>query len=152
MHRAVGLTFLSPRFVFCCLCNHSHQALGVRQIRQRKDDHSDHGGQQKRIKQDERDHDPQEAIPKKVLYPGVLAFYRELDLGPNSDQEWDDSRLGNLVFLSARPHVYKDVSEEITYKKFRMLQVSTLARSNPHSMLCSRCDESEKDYNLRESK
>eukprot|EP01031_Cornospumella_fuschlensis_P053288 gene53288-65085_t len=51
------------------------------------------------------------SYPKKAIYPGVMAFYRELDLGINGDEEWDDARIGNLVFLSARPHVYKDVSE-----------------------------------------
>lgn len=48
------------------------------------------------------------SYPKKALYPGVLAFYRELDIGTNSMPE---EIRGNLVFLSARPHVYKDVSE-----------------------------------------
>lgn len=63
------------------------------------------------------------SYPKKSLYPGVLAFYRELDLGATtSDQTWVEGRLGNLVFLSARPHVYKNVSEEIVYEKFRTLQ------------------------------
>jgi hypothetical protein len=65
------------------------------------------------------------AYPKKAIYPGVLAFYRELDLGDSAggDEEWNcNTRDGNLVFLSARPHVYKDVSENVTYKKFRDLQ------------------------------
>jgi hypothetical protein len=35
---------------------------------------------------------------------------------------WDDSRVGNLVFLSARPHVYKDLSESVSFEKFRYLQ------------------------------
>lgn len=33
------------------------------------------------------------------------------------------SQLGNLVFLSARPHVYKDMSESKSYAKFKKLQV-----------------------------
>lgn len=45
--------------------------------------------------------------PKKAVYPGVLAFYRELDLGTQGPEEWQEDRVGNLVFLSARPHVYK---------------------------------------------
>jgi hypothetical protein len=75
------------------------------------------------------------SYPKHTIYPGVLSFYRELDLGcpqqpssstagsdPVSD-EWDSSsQIGNLVFLSARPHVYKDVAEGITYKKIKKLQ------------------------------
>lgn len=36
-----------------------------------------------------------------------MAFYRELDLGTSGDNEWDESKCGNLVLLSARPHVYK---------------------------------------------
>ena len=76
--------------------------------------------------------------PKGVCYPGVLAFYRELDLGlvAHSDEAEEppqtlaaaiDSHVGNfsfggrnqslsrscgLVFLSARPHVYKDYGGE----------------------------------------
>ena len=48
---------------------------------------------------------------RKVVYPGVLSFYRELDLGTAGPEEWPETRIGNLVFLSARPHFYKDVSE-----------------------------------------
>jgi len=73
------------------------------------------------------------SFPKKAIYPGVLAFYRELDLGsqqlqqqPHNNEpvndEWDKSRIGNLVFLSARPHVYKDISENFTYAKLQVLQ------------------------------
>lgn len=61
--------------------------------------------------------------PRRVVYPGVLSFYRELDLGTTGDDSWDaNARVGNLVFLSARPHVYKEVSETHTYAKFRDLQ------------------------------
>ena len=62
------------------------------------------------------------SYPKKAVYPGVLAFYRELDLGVAGDEEWSESLQGNLVFLSARPHVYKDMSEHVTYDKFTLLQ------------------------------
>lgn len=67
--------------------------------------------------------------PRHTLYPGVLRFYLELDLGVNgpdvsscsmlSPQE--DRMMGNLAFLSARPHVYKDVSEKKSYAKFLKL-------------------------------
>lgn len=63
-------------------------------------------------------------FPKKELYPGVLAFYRELDLGVNGKEEWDASLVGNLVFLSARPHVYKDFSEKHTYEKLQAFQAT----------------------------
>lgn len=63
------------------------------------------------------------SFPKKAIYPGVMSFYRELDLGVTSDNDqWDSSRVGNLVFLSARPHVYKDMSENVTYGKLSMLE------------------------------
>ena len=62
-------------------------------------------------------------FPRHALYPGVLAFYRELDLGTTGPDEWGPDRdQGNLVFLSARPHLYKDVSEKHSYAKFRKLQ------------------------------
>jgi len=62
-------------------------------------------------------------LPRHALYPGVLAFYRELDLGTTGPDEWGSGRdQGNLVFLSARPHLYKDVSEKHSYAKFRKLQ------------------------------
>jgi hypothetical protein len=49
------------------------------------------------------------SYPHHVLYPGVTSFYRELDLGASSASgEWEEGRQGNLAFLSARPHVYKD--------------------------------------------
>eukprot|EP00606_Chrysophyceae_sp_TOSAG23-5_P000151 GSChrysophyteH2.ASY1.ANO1.676.1 assembled CDS len=61
--------------------------------------------------------------PRKAIYPGVLSFYRELDLGTTGDDSWDaNTRVGNLVFLSARPHLYKEVSEAHNYAKFRDLQ------------------------------
>ena len=59
--------------------------------------------------------------PRHMLYPGVLAFYRELDLGTSGGDEWTENMVGNLAFLSARPHVYKDMSEKKSYAKFRAL-------------------------------
>lgn len=67
---------------------------------------------------------------KKIVYPGVLGFYRELDLGINGPEEWPENTVGNLVFLSARPHVYKDVSEKINFKKFENL----LSKRGMHTM------------------
>lgn len=61
-------------------------------------------------------------FPKKTVYPGVLAFYRELDLGTNGEEEWKDGSVGNLVFLSARPHLYKDISEKANFAKFEKLR------------------------------
>ena len=61
--------------------------------------------------------------PRKVVYPGVLAFYRELDLGTTGPEDWPEHRVGNLVFLSARPHVYKDMSEKSNFAKFEKLRL-----------------------------
>lgn len=63
------------------------------------------------------------SLPRKAIYPGVLGLYREIDLGDTQADQWERSPneewpssefsflrrdVGNLVFLSARPHVYKD--------------------------------------------
>ena len=61
---------------------------------------------------------------KKVVYPGVLGFYREMDLGTQGPDEWPEGREGNLVFLSARPHVYKDMSEKANFKKFEKMRAT----------------------------
>ncbi|KAL7546997.1 hypothetical protein ACHAWF_010314 [Thalassiosira exigua] len=58
---------------------------------------------------------------KKVVYPGVIGLYRELDLPITGTEESPPT--GNLVFLSARPHLYKDVSERQNFAKFRKLQL-----------------------------
>lgn len=63
---------------------------------------------------------------KKTVYPGVLAFYRELDLGTEGPDEWEDDQVGNLVFLSARPHVYRDMSEKHNFAKFELLRANTV--------------------------
>jgi len=47
-------------------------------------------------------------LPKKTIYPGCFQLFRELDKKPAS----------NLVFLSARPHIYKDLSENASFKMF----------------------------------
>lgn len=72
---------------------------------------------------------------KKVVYPGVLAFYRELDLGTQGPDEWPENRVGNLVFLSARPHVYKDMSEKANFAKFeKMRAVGEDGRKGMHTV------------------
>mmetsp|Transcript_98103 Transcript_98103/g.316365 ORF Transcript_98103/g.316365 Transcript_98103/m.316365 type:complete len:749 (+) Transcript_98103:29-2275(+) len=55
-------------------------------------------------------------FPKGVVYPGCLTLFNALDKGftigvPSC----------NLVFVSARPHVYKSWAEEKSYKLFRSL-------------------------------
>lgn len=72
------------------------------------------------------------SYPKKCIYPGVLAFYRELDLGTTGPDHWEtDKRIGNLVFLSARPHLYKDLLESHSYEKFRRLQDTAGMHTSP---------------------
>ncbi len=74
-------------------------------------------------------------FPKKMVYPGVLAFYRELDLGTRGPEEWPENRVGNLVFLSARPHVYKDLSEQSSFRKFEKLRMlSADGRKGMHTV------------------
>ena len=70
----------------------------------------------------------------KVLYPGCLAFYRELDLGARGPERWPEGSVGNLVFLSARPHMYKDMSEKQNFAKFAKL-IERGMHTNP-SLLC----------------
>jgi hypothetical protein len=53
-----------------------------------------------------------------TIYPGVCQFYQQLDIGSNHPNEFEvlqqsknsalitkDADFGNLVFLSARPHI-----------------------------------------------
>ena len=49
--------------------------------------------------------------PKKTIYPGVRALYRELDLAPSGS-----GRLGDLAFLTARPGDRMGISESMTRK------------------------------------
>jgi len=48
-------------------------------------------------------------------YPGVTAFYRELQGGGN---------VGQLIALSARPHIVNDIMERGVFKKFEILQAN----------------------------
>ncbi|GMI17055.1 hypothetical protein TrLO_g9630 [Triparma laevis f. longispina] len=54
--------------------------------------------------------------PKHQIYPGCLEFFQALD----SEGAEDESSC-NLVFLSARPHAYKDMAEEHSYRTFKNL-------------------------------
>ena len=75
------------------------------------------------------------SLPRKVLYPGVLGFYRELDLGDTGPDKWDTHRTGNLVFLSARPHLYSDIAERHVYDSLNNLQRTRGLYTAP-SLLC----------------
>lgn len=55
-------------------------------------------------------------IPRGMVYPGCLSLFRILD------HSWrPDLPSCNLVFLSARPHIYKDLSEKQSFGKFEEL-------------------------------
>lgn len=88
--------------------------------------------------------------PKQSLYPGVIAFYRELDLGTTGPDSIDHLRMGNLAFISARPHVYKDVSESQTYNKFRQLQEKRGLHTSP-TLLAGSLDTGSKFLVLKDS-
>lgn len=52
-------------------------------------------------------------IPRHMIYPGALQLFKELD------RSWTpEDPCCNLAFLSARPHIYKDVSESKSFAKF----------------------------------
>ncbi len=60
-------------------------------------------------------------LPRKTVYPGVLEFLKYLDLGKWGPHNWPRGWNGNLVFLSARPHLYKNISEAHTFTTFKKL-------------------------------
>jgi hypothetical protein len=48
------------------------------------------------------------SYPKKAVYPGVLAFYRELDLGTSGPDEWDSASQVSTRLLPPSPyHTHK---------------------------------------------
>eukprot|EP00928_Gymnodinium_smaydae_P034801 TRINITY_DN24588_c0_g2_i4.p1 TRINITY_DN24588_c0_g2~~TRINITY_DN24588_c0_g2_i4.p1 ORF type:complete len:734 (+),score=132.72 TRINITY_DN24588_c0_g2_i4:63-2264(+) len=66
-------------------------------------------------------------LPKSMVYPGCLCLMRQLD------KSWHPSRpSSNLVFLSARPHVYKDLTEKKSFSIFKDL----VRRKRMHTMPC----------------
>ncbi|CAE7236786.1 Poc1a [Symbiodinium natans] len=55
-------------------------------------------------------------LPKHMVYPGCGDLFKALD------RSWSpDAACCNLVFLSARPHVYKDLAENKSFIKFKEL-------------------------------
>jgi len=59
-------------------------------------------------------------FPKHRVYPGCLELFRVL-VAHDSKQNADLANSASLVFLSARPHVYKSVMEDHSYAGFRAL-------------------------------
>lgn len=56
--------------------------------------------------------------PKGLIYPGCLKLYQVLDEGIASSVI---ERACNIVFLSARPHLFKNFLEYHSYQKFKRL-------------------------------
>lgn len=55
-------------------------------------------------------------LPRHMVYPGCMALFRELD------ETWEVGKpSSNLVFLSARPRVYKDLTARRTFSVFKEL-------------------------------
>ena len=79
-----------------------------------------------------------DAFPSHVLYPGVTAFYRELDLSIEGASAWERrarESCGGLVFLSARPKVGRDHKvERSSHRQFRRYRQQRMLHTTP-SML-----------------
>lgn len=57
-------------------------------------------------------------FPKREIYPGCLHLFQLLD---EACRDRIDAPSCNLVFVSARPHVYRGYAEDQSYRKFRKL-------------------------------
>jgi len=60
-----------------------------------------------------------DVFPKKVPYPGVFAFYKELDEYGNTDSKTKTQNCSNLTFITAKPHAPGGVTEDHSYKQFK---------------------------------
>lgn len=75
-------------------------------------------------------------FPHHMVYPGVLELYELVDtsdtyLDDNKPVVQDKSCTTNKVFLSARPHVYKDISEAVSHRLFGQLCADGKLLSHP---------------------
>lgn len=64
-------------------------------------------------------------FPKRTLYPGILELFRVLHADSGSDGA------GDLALLSARPHTYKDLTENLSYAYFASLRQANLLHATP---------------------
>ena len=60
-------------------------------------------------------------FPKHMIYPGCLQFFKALDQSAPAPSWGGHDHTCNLVFLSARPHAYKDLAESKSYETFNRL-------------------------------
>jgi len=94
-------------------------------------------------------------LPKHTVYPGLLQLFSELDVQAHAAQPTEKTPLAhaaqptektplvkkremisnsswtNIVFLSARPHVYGDVAERASYRLFEQLQAAGQMHTMP---------------------
>jgi len=70
--------------------------------------------------------------PHHTIYPGILALYRAIDMASRRET----SRLGqvNVVFLTARPHIYKDVGFGKTRREFERLVTDEATVQKMHEL------------------
>mmetsp|Transcript_57313 Transcript_57313/g.185653 ORF Transcript_57313/g.185653 Transcript_57313/m.185653 type:complete len:624 (+) Transcript_57313:465-2336(+) len=64
-------------------------------------------------------------FPRRTCYPGCLSLYRELD--QHRESPFPSC---NLIFVSARPHLYKGLTEDHSYRMFKAL----VAEGRMHTM------------------
>jgi hypothetical protein len=85
--------------------------------------------------------------PKKTVFPGVRALYRELDIGPASA-----GRIGDLVFLTARPYDRLGITDHLTHKMLHAhgLMPSTILAGDFEHLLSNHLMAVEKHRRLRE--
>lgn len=65
-------------------------------------------------------------FPRHMCYPGCLSLYRALD--QHRDCQTPSC---NLVFVSARPHLYKDWTEDHSYRLFQSLVAQGRMHTSP---------------------
>eukprot|EP00929_Paragymnodinium_shiwhaense_P065384 TRINITY_DN32784_c0_g1_i1.p1 TRINITY_DN32784_c0_g1~~TRINITY_DN32784_c0_g1_i1.p1 ORF type:complete len:775 (+),score=184.35 TRINITY_DN32784_c0_g1_i1:122-2446(+) len=68
-------------------------------------------------------------FPRRIVYPGCLSLFKALDQASGDLQPGTASC--NFVFLSARPHLYKDMAEGQSYNMLEQLLRSASLKSMP---------------------
>jgi len=73
-------------------------------------------------------------FPKGTLYPGILPLFQELDSYHMQQVEEvgrHESYFCNVCFISARPHIWKDLTETVSYRLFRALKEYDVLHAMP---------------------
>eukprot|EP00931_Biecheleriopsis_adriatica_P056940 TRINITY_DN33777_c0_g1_i1.p1 TRINITY_DN33777_c0_g1~~TRINITY_DN33777_c0_g1_i1.p1 ORF type:complete len:717 (-),score=135.84 TRINITY_DN33777_c0_g1_i1:230-2380(-) len=73
------------------------------------------------------------SYPRRCVYPGCLRLFEELDIHNQLTfgRVRGEEPSCNLIFLSARPHVYKDVAESASFRVFNDLVSQRAMHSIP---------------------